>query len=124
MIAIPCDYFLIAWFLLPIGSKPEGAIGNSWFVCSTTQGKPAFRGISKAKRNLDAEIAKRRAGSLCRSVDPHDLRRTARSLMSRAKIPVDHAERALGHVIGGVREACNRYECLEEKRNAFKTWHG
>jgi hypothetical protein len=31
------------------------------------------------------------------------LRRTARSLMTRAGIAPDHAERALGHVIGGVR---------------------
>jgi hypothetical protein len=31
------------------------------------------------------------------------LRRTARALMTRAGIAPDHAERALGHVIGGVR---------------------
>ena len=49
----------------------------------------------------------------------HDLRRTARSLMSRAKVPTDHAERALGHVIGGVRETYDRHEYLEEKRAAF-----
>ena len=28
----------------------------------------------------------------------HDLRRTARSLMSRAGVPTDHAERCLGHI--------------------------
>lgn len=33
----------------------------------------------------------------------HDLRRTARSLMSRAGVNADHAERAIGHVIGGIR---------------------
>jgi integrase len=43
----------------------------------------------------------------------HDLRRTARSLMSRAGVPADHAERCLGHVMPG---AC---EYLEEKRDAF-----
>jgi hypothetical protein len=41
------------------------------------------------------------------------------SLMSRAKVPADHAERALGHVIGGVRETYDRYEYLDEKREAF-----
>jgi len=49
----------------------------------------------------------------------HDLRRTARSLMSRAKVPTDHAERVLGHVIGGVRETYDRYEYLDEKRDAL-----
>ena len=43
----------------------------------------------------------------------HDLRRTARSLMSRAGVPTDHAERCLGHVIGGVRGVYDRYEYRE-----------
>jgi integrase len=50
----------------------------------------------------------------------HDLRRTARSLMSRAGVPNDHAERCLGHVIGGVRGVYDRHEYLEEKRAAFE----
>jgi integrase len=49
----------------------------------------------------------------------HDLRRTGRSLMSRAKVPSDHAERVMGHVIGGVRETYDRYEYLDEKRDAL-----
>jgi integrase len=50
----------------------------------------------------------------------HDLRRTARSLMSRAGVPADHAERCLGHVIGGVRGVYDRHEYLDEKRQAFE----
>jgi integrase len=50
----------------------------------------------------------------------HDLRRTARSLMSRAGISSDHAERALGHVIGGVRSVYDRHKFLEEKKRAFE----
>ena len=50
----------------------------------------------------------------------HDLRRTSRSLMSRAGVPTDHAERCLGHVIGGVRGVYDRHEYLEEKRRAFE----
>jgi integrase len=49
----------------------------------------------------------------------HDLRRTARSLMSRAGVPTDHAERCLGHVIGGVRGTYDRHEYHDEKRKAF-----
>jgi integrase len=50
----------------------------------------------------------------------HDLRRTARSLMSRAGIDADHAERALGHVIPGVRGVYDRHEFRDEKRRAFE----
>jgi hypothetical protein len=34
-------------------------------------------------------------------------------------VPSDHAERVLGHVIGGVRETYDRYEYLDEKREAL-----
>lgn len=50
----------------------------------------------------------------------HDLRRTARSLMSRAGVSSDHAERCLGHVLGGVRGTYDRFEYFEEKRVAFE----
>jgi integrase len=50
----------------------------------------------------------------------HDLRRTARSLMSRAGVPTDHAERCLGHVIGGVRGVYDRHEYHAEKQQAFE----
>ena len=49
----------------------------------------------------------------------HDLRRTARSLMSRAGVQTDHAERVLGHVIGGVRGTYDRHEYREEKAAAL-----
>jgi integrase len=49
----------------------------------------------------------------------HDLRRTARSLMSRAGVQTDHAERCLGHVIGGVRGVYDCWEYLPEKRAAY-----
>jgi integrase len=49
----------------------------------------------------------------------HDLRRTARSLMTRAGVPGDHAERALGHIIGGVRGVYDRHTYRDEKRRAF-----
>jgi integrase len=105
-----------------IGGKPESFDGNSWFVFSTTAGKKPFAGFSKAKKALDSEIAKIRALEERPPLPRwtlHDLRRTARSLMSRAKVPADHAERVLGHVIGGVRETYDRHEYLEEKREAL-----
>jgi len=50
----------------------------------------------------------------------HDLRRTARSLMSRAGVPSDHAERCLGHTMAGVRGTYDRHEYHDEKRRAFE----
>jgi integrase len=115
-----------------IGEKPPRA-NDSWFIFSTSVSGPeremecdgaiAFSGFSKAKTELDKTIAaiREREG---RPPMPrwtlHDLRRTARSLMSRAKVPTDHAERVLGHVIGGVRETYDRYEYLDEKRHALE----
>jgi integrase len=54
----------------------------------------------------------------------HDLRRTARSLMSRAGVNKDHAERCLGHVIGGVRGVYDRHEYHAEKQQAFEALAG
>jgi len=106
-----------------IGTKPKSFKGNNWFVFSTTGGARPFSGFSKAKKALDAEIDKRRKAE-GRAKMPHwtlhDLRRTARTLMSRAKVPEDHAERAMGHVIAGVRGTYDRYSFLEEKREAFR----
>jgi len=115
-----------------IGEKPARA-KNAWFVFSTSKsgadremeldGAVAFSGFSKAKTELDKTIAAIRAKDSREPMPPfclHDLRRTARSLMSRAKVPTDHAERALGHVMGGVRETYDRYEYLDEKRAAFE----
>jgi integrase len=50
----------------------------------------------------------------------HDLRRTARSLMSRAGVNPDVAERCLGHAIGGVRGVYDRHKFVEEMRDAFE----
>jgi integrase len=49
----------------------------------------------------------------------HDLRRTSRSLMSRAGVSSDIAERCLGHVIGGVRGVYDRHAYQREMAEAF-----
>jgi integrase len=50
----------------------------------------------------------------------HDLRRTARSLMSRAGVSSDVAELCLGHVLPGIRATYDRYAYVDEKRKAFE----
>jgi integrase len=49
----------------------------------------------------------------------HDLRRTARSLMSRAGVSSEHGERVLGHAIGGVEGIYDRHKYLDEKSEAL-----
>jgi integrase len=79
----------------------------------TNDGRTPIGGISRLKADFDEACGV--TGWVL-----HDLRRTARSLMSRAGIPSDHAERALGHVIGGVRATYDKYQYLDEKRRAFE----
>jgi integrase len=86
-------------------------IGNSDFVF-TTDGKTPISGFSKFKRAFDQACG-------VSGWTLHDLRRTARSLMSRAGVPSDHAERALGHVIAGIRSTYDRHEFYFEKKHAF-----
>jgi integrase len=50
----------------------------------------------------------------------HDLRRTARSLMSRAGVLSEHAERVLGHVIPGVEGVYDRHKYFDEKADALR----
>ena len=50
----------------------------------------------------------------------HDIRRTARSLMSRAGVPSDVAEQCLGHVLPGIRQVYDRHKYIDEKRIAFE----
>jgi integrase len=76
-------------------------------------GKDAMGGISKMKAELDY-TSKTSGWTL------HDLRRTARSLMSRAGVPSDHAERCLGHVIGGVRGVYDRHAYRDEMLRAYE----
>jgi integrase len=86
--------------------------GEDEFVFSAN-GRQAIGGLGRHKRAIDE--ASGVSGWVI-----HDLRRTARSLLSRAGVPTDHAERCLGHVIGGVRGVYDRHEYYDEKAIAFE----
>jgi integrase len=49
----------------------------------------------------------------------HDLRRVARSLLSRGRVPSDHAEMCLGHLLAGMRAVYDKHSYLDEKRAAY-----
>jgi integrase len=76
-------------------------------------GRTALAGISRLKQKFDAACG-------VTGWTIHDLRRCSRSLLSRAGVSPDHAERCLGHVIGGVRETYDRHAYHTEKLQAFE----
>jgi integrase len=92
-------------------------------VFTSNGGAIPFSGFSKAKAALDGKLTQIRKAAGWPAMKPwtyHDLRRTARSLMSRAGVPSDHAERVLAHVINGVRRIYDRHEYRAEKLDALE----
>jgi integrase len=73
-----------------------------------------FSGFSKGKRSIDALLPPMPQWQF------HDLRRSARSLMSRAGVRSDVAERVMGHAIGGVEGIYDRHSYREEKADALR----
>jgi integrase len=78
-----------------------------------SQGRGKIGGISIRKARLEAA-----SGTSGWTI--HDLRRTARSLMSRAGISVDVAERCVGHRIGGVRGVYDKHQYQTEMLRGFE----
>jgi integrase len=105
------------------GQAPKKPAKNAHFVFSTTNGAVAIAGFSKIKDALDEKIAELRQREGREPMEDwtlHDLRRTARTLLARAGVRDDIAERCLGHVIKGVEKVYNRHAYLDEKRAAFE----
>jgi integrase len=110
-----------------IGKRPDGRPREDDFVFTATKGVRPFNGFSKAKAKLDDRIAEARQREGSEPMPPwvlRDLRRTARSLMSRAGVSSDIAERVLGHVIPGVRGVYDRHAYEAEKRDALERLAG
>src|SRR5262249_38562 len=70
--------------------------------------------------NWDARKARFNAACGVRGWVIHDLRRAARTVLSRAGVSSDIAERCLGHAMIGVRATYDRHEYESEKRHAFE----
>jgi integrase len=95
--------------------------GRKGFLFTTDNGKTALNGYYKGKEAIDREIAELRKRERRKPMPHwvlHDLRRTARSILSRYTSP-DIAERVIGHVIPGVRGVYDLYGYADEKRAAL-----
>jgi integrase len=98
-------------------------VNHDGFLLSSDFGESPLRGYSKLKRAIDkkiTEIRKRQGRAAMPHWTFHDLRRTARSLLSRAGVPADIGDRVLGHAIAGVRAAYDHHAYLVEKRDALE----
>jgi integrase len=79
----------------------------------TANGVTAMRAFSRQKAALDA-------ASGVTGWRLHDCRRTARSLLSRAGVNVDVAERCLGHTMAVIRGTYDRHKYVDEMSHAFE----
>jgi integrase len=98
--------------------QAQPRIAGNPYVFASGQSKH-FNSWSQRKQELDERMPK--------GMPPwvvHDLRRTARSLMSRAGVSGEHAERVLGHAIPGVEGVYNRHHFSDEKGAALQKLAG
>jgi integrase len=104
-----------------MGERPKD-VKASPFIFSTTDGKRPFSGFSKAKAALNKHIDKLRKENRREPMPAwvlHDLRRTAKTLMTRAGVRPNTSERVLSHVIPGVEGVYDRWGYLPEKYDAL-----
>src|SRR5262249_40065116 len=93
-----------------------------------SRSKTPYSGFSKSKAKLDKAVfaAMKNRAKKGAKVEPtpnwtlHDLRRTAKTLMTRAGVRPDISERVLGHVIAGVEGTYDRHSYENEKREALE----
>jgi integrase len=88
-------------------------MGSSPYIFAAAYSGGPFGDFSANKRKLD------RAAGISEPWVFHDLRRTARSLMSRAGVEFLLAERILGHSVKGVAAIYDRHDYRDEKANAL-----
>ncbi len=104
-----CLTYLPRFLALNLGLNPYVLAGRS---------DGHFKGFSPCKRAFDKKVGDLPRWTL------HDLRRTSRSLMSRAGVRPDIAERVMGHAITGVASVYDRHSYRDEKAAALRRLAG
>jgi integrase len=87
--------------------------GSSRFVFPAARGNVPIAGFSEYLKNF-YEASGTTGWHL------HDLRRTAKSLMSRAQVRADYSEQCLGHTLPGIQGVYDVWAYLPEKRQAYE----
>uniref|UniRef100_E6VQ51 Integrase family protein n=1 Tax=Rhodopseudomonas palustris (strain DX-1) TaxID=652103 RepID=E6VQ51_RHOPX len=94
--------------------RAQPHLGDNPFVFASARTDGPINGFANMKRDFDARLSGVGHWTI------HDLRRTARSLMSRAGVPREHAERTLGHVIAGVEGIYDQHKYFDEKAEVLR----
>ncbi len=92
--------------------RSQKRIGSNPFVFAG-RGGGHFNGFSPCKRRFDEKVGNLPRWTL------HDLRRTSRSLLSRAGVRPDISERVLGHAQTGIEAVYDHHEYTDEKADAL-----
>jgi integrase len=88
-------------------------LGDNPHVFPARIGNGPFNSFGPAKGKFDAKLGNVRPWTV------HDLRRSARSLMARAGVRPDIAERVMGHAVAGVEGVYDRHSYAAEKAAAL-----
>jgi integrase len=94
--------------------EAQPRLASSPYVFPARGRSGPFVGFGPGKAALDAKLPEG-----LRNWTIHDLRRTARSLMARAGVLSEHAERVMGHAIGGIEAIYDRHSYRDEKADAL-----
>jgi integrase len=115
------------WVLPPARSKtkteivrPLSKAGQAVLAAQLRVGDYVFGRGAAPLRNFSEPKAKLDNASGVTDWTLHDCRRSARSLMSRAGIGSDIAERCLGHALPTIRATYDRHHYLDEMAHAFE----
>jgi integrase len=96
---------------------------DAWVFPSVRGSGPRLGHIAPLYRGLRDDMqAMAPEGYEVKHWTPHDLRRVIRTHMSRLRIKREIAERVIAHKPQGVEAIYDRYEYLDEKREALGMW--
>jgi integrase len=94
---------------------------NGDYLFSLKSGRSPVQSFNKAKRNLDAAMAKKLGGKLSPFV-LHDIRRSMRTGLSALPVPDLIRELVIGHTKPGLHRVYDQYAYVDEKRHALELW--
>jgi integrase len=104
-----------------LGTLPRFNSGDAVFSHDYGRNSLKVANFSDPKERLDALMLEE-LGNLPAFVN-HDIRRTVRTRLSSLKISEEVREAVLAHVRPGIKGAYDKYEYLEEKREALTLWN-
>jgi integrase len=94
--------------------EDQPRLAGNPYVFAASKGNGPFNSFSQRKEEIDLKLPRNMPAWTI-----HDLRRTARSLLSRADVRPDISERVLGHAIPGIEGVYDRHGYDEEKGRAL-----